>query len=62
MAVRVLRRPGRGEKARPEDYFDSIASVIVKNQQCATGGKTTATFYRFYTLDELKNLELDNYA
>ncbi|MDD9237314.1 molybdopterin-guanine dinucleotide biosynthesis protein MobC, partial [Enterobacter kobei] len=41
--------------------FDSIASVIVKNQHVQLEAKHRDVF-RFYTLDELKNLELDNYA
>ena len=54
MAVRVLRRPGRGEKARPEDYFRQHRQRDrEKPAACATGGKTPRRF-RFYTLDELK--------
>ncbi len=52
MAVRVYVARTR-RKARPEDYFDSIASVIVKNQHVQLEAKHRDVF-RFYTLDELK--------
>lgn len=38
-----------------------ITSVIVKNQHVPLEAKHRDVF-RFYTLDELKSLELDNYA
>ncbi len=53
--------PDRGEKARPEDYFRQHRQRDREKPACATGAKHRDVF-RFYTLDELKNTELDNYA
>lgn len=53
--------PDEAKKRALKIIFDSIASVIVKNQHVQLEAKHRDVF-RFYTLDELKNLELDNYA
>jgi hypothetical protein len=53
--------PRTRREKRLKIIFDSIASVIVKNQHVQLEAKHRDVF-RFYTLDELKSLELDNYA
>lgn len=53
--------PDEAKKRALKIIFDSITSVIVKNQHVPLEAKHRDVF-RFYTLDELKSLELDNYA
>ncbi|MFY7107377.1 MobC family replication-relaxation protein [Enterobacter cloacae complex sp. SHL009] len=53
--------PDEAKKRALKIIFDSIPSVIVKNQHVPLEAKHRDVF-RFYTLDELKTLELDNYA
>jgi len=53
--------PDEAKKRALKIIFDSIASVIVKNQHVQLEAKHRDVF-RFYTLDELKSLELNNYA
>ncbi len=55
MAVRVLRRPGRGESCCPEDYFRQYRQRDREKPACATEANT-ATSSAFTPFDELKNL------
>lgn len=53
--------PDEAKKRTLKIIFDSITAVIVKNQHVTLEPKHRDVF-RFYTVNELKSLELDNYA
>lgn len=53
--------PDETKKRALQVIFNSITHVISNNQHVPVEAKHRDVF-RFYTLDELKNLELENYA
>lgn len=53
--------PDEAKKRALKIIFDSITAVIVKNQHVTLEAKHRDVF-RFYTLDELKSLELTSYV